>query len=266
MNLSNKEDLLSFLKRFNIHPDKSLGQNFLVDEKALRSILVAAQLHEHDHIIEVGAGPGVLSYELAARVKKLLSLEIDPRFEKPWHEHMRASTNSNLLLQDVLTFTPGSEPYKLVANIPYFITSPILKHFLRHQEIRRPDLIVLLMQKEVAQRIVDLKKPTLLSWEVKIFGEPSIAGIVPAASFFPAPKVDSAILKIKLFPKPLVETKDFERFFRMLSVAYQQPRKMLANNLPNQSTWEKTVDPKLRPHQLQLHEWKKLFQKISNAS
>ena len=266
MNLSKPEELMSFLKRFGIRPDKSLGQNFLVDEKVLHVIVRAAELKGNEAVVEVGAGPGVLSQELAPSVQKLLSLDVDRRFERPWHELMKSFSNAELLVQDVLTFRPPNEPYKLVANIPYFITSPILKHFLRHQEIRRPELIVLLIQKEVAERIVDRKKPTLLSWEIGVFGEPSIVGVVPPSSFFPSPKVDSAVLKINVFPTPRVELNHQEGFFKMLCAAYRQPRKMLSNNLPGADRWKNIVDPKLRPHQLSLEDWKKLFQKISNVS
>lgn len=265
IDLSNIDELKKHLKRYGLWAEKSLGQHFLTDKKVLDQIIEAAELTNSDHVLEVGAGPGVLSQRLAPLVEKLISLEIDRVMIVPWRDIMKEHPNAEILAQDVLKYVPENKRYKLVANIPYYITSPIIKHFLRHQEVRRPKLIVLLMQKEVAQRIVDMKQPTLLSWELRVFGEPKIIGFVPPTAFYPPPKVESAILQLKVFDHPLIEQKQLESFFTLLGMAYSQPRKTLLNNFSASGKWTKEqigvvfemagLSPSLRPHQLSLNDW-----------
>lgn len=275
IDLANIDELKKHLKRYGLWAEKALGQHFLTDSKVLDDIVNAAELSASDHVLEVGAGPGVLSQRLAPHVEKLLSLEIDRVMIVPWRDIMKDFPNAVIQAQDVLKYIPEDKPYKLVANIPYYITSPIIKHFLRHQEIRRPDLIVLLMQKEVAERIVDRKHPTLLSWELRVFGEPKIVGAVPPQSFYPPPKVDSAILQLKVFEKPLIAHDQLESFFTLLALAYKQPRKTLLNNFSASGKWTKEeiaslfekakVSPTYRPHQLVLNDWISLSRQALDA-
>jgi len=274
--LADIDQLKKHLKRYGLWADKALGQHFLTDKKVLDDIIAAAELSTKDHVLEVGAGPGVLSQRLAPLVGELLSLEIDRVMIVPWRDLMKDFPNAQIQAQDVLQFVPEDKPYKLVANIPYYITSPIIKHFLRHQDLRRPDLIVLLMQREVAERIVDRKKPTLLSWELRVFGDPKIVGLVPPQAFYPPPKVDSAILQLRIFDQPLIEEDQLESFFKLLSIAYHQPRKTLLNNFSSAGKWTRDqLDPmfekvgvisSLRPHQLDFEQWKKLLVIFSKDS
>ena len=264
-----KDGLLNLLKKYDLVARKSLGQNFLVDSRVLDKILESAELKDSDRVVEVGAGPGILSRGLAGLVGELISLEIDKNMILPWHDTMRNFTNAKIIYQDVLRYLPVDKPYKLVANIPYYITSPILKHFLRKQSIRRPELIILMIQKEVAERICDKKKPTLLSWEIRVFGSPEIVCHVPPASFYPSPRVDSAVIRIRLFDKPLLEEKMPDEFFQLLEISYKQPRKTLMNNLLSSRRWPKDlilrmfeksgIDEKARPHQLDFDDWRKLY-------
>lgn len=268
-NLVDIDVLSAHLRKYGLFAKKSFGQNFLVDERALNAIIAAADLTSSDRVVEVGPGPGVLSQRMAPLVSALTAVEIDQKMIGPWKDLMREHVNAQILRQDVLDYVPSQEPYKLVANIPYYITSPILKHFLRHQGVRRPDLIVLLMQKEVAERICDLDRPTLLTWEIQIFGSPEFVCRVPASSFYPSPKVDSAVLKIAVREQPLLPEEMLEDFFQFLMVCYKQPRKTLLNNLTSAGRWKRDVvldalkkakvDGGLRPHQLKLEEWKGLF-------
>lgn len=268
-NLADIDVLSAYLRKYGLFAKKSFGQNFLVDEKALNAIIAAADLTSSDRVVEVGPGPGVLSQRIASLASALTAVEIDEKMIGPWKDLMREHVNAQILRQDVLDYVPSQEPYKLVANIPYYITSPILKHFLRHQGVRRPDLIVLLMQKEVAERICDLERPTLLTWEIQIFGSPEFVCRVPASSFYPSPKVDSAVLKIAVREQPLLPEEVLEDFFQFLMICYKQPRKTLLNNLTSAGRWKKDevldalkkakVDGGLRPHQLKLEEWKGLF-------
>lgn len=267
-NLVHIDELQKHLKKFGIRADKSLGQHFLIDEDILSSIVEGSDLSQQDIVVEVGPGPGVLSQHLVKLVKRLIAVELDEKMIKPWKGLMSDYTQAEILNQDVLQYTPPDEPYKVVANIPYYITSPILKHFLRNQQVRRPATIVLLIQKEVAERVCSEKKPTLLSWEVKVFGKPSIVCNVPPQSFSPPPKVDSAVLKIEVHDESLVQPEQMDQFFELLEYAYKQPRKTLSNNLKNAPVYTELdmeavlksagIDGGLRPHQLGLEEWKTL--------
>jgi len=264
----NSSQIKQFLKKHNILPKKSLGQNFLMDNDVLDKIVSSAELSkENDRVVEVGAGPGILSRKLADISQELVSIEIDQRMMEPWRDAMEEYSNAELVNLDILDYVPENQPYKVVANIPYYITSPILKHFLRHQEIRRPEMIVMLMQREVAERICDKRKPTLISWEIRVFADPEIVCNVPAASFFPAPKVESAVLKMNLLESPLVPEIDIDVFFKLLEYSFQQPRKTLFNNLSVvkdklevKSLLKKAeIVENTRAHQLNIDNWLKLF-------
>lgn len=274
IDLANKDQLLTHLRNHGLTAQKRFGQNFLIDDHILNQIVKAADLNESDTVVEVGPGPGVLSQRLAPHIQSLISVEIDPFMISPWQDLMKDFPHAEIFNQDVLDFQSPTDPYKLVANIPYYITSPILKHFLRHQDRRRPDMIVLMIQKEVAQRICDKKKPTLLSWEIRLFGEPRVACKVPPSSFFPSPKVDSAVLCIDVYDKPLIEPSEMTAFFDFLSIAYKQPRKTLSNNLLSSGKYSKEelypvleecqIDEKSRPHQLSLENWKLLTTRLTS--
>ena len=265
--LSDISQLKQHLSRFGLSAQKGFGQNFLVDSAVLDQIVHAADLDPSDTVIEVGPGPGVLSQRLAPQVKQLIAVEIDEKMIQPWQKLMKPYPHVVIINQDVLDFVPPTHAYKLVANIPYYITSPILKHFLRSQQVNRPQSIVLMIQKEVAQRICSTKKPTLLSWEIRVFGAPELVCTVPPQAFYPPPKVDSAVLKIELLERPRIAEEEMDEFFQLLSIAYQQPRKSLLNNLQAQKPREHVetllnemgLDLKIRPHQLDLEQWKALL-------
>ena len=273
--LTDLDQLREHLRQSGLLAKKSLGQNFLVDRHAVHSILVAAELHKDDAVLEVGPGPGVLSLRIAPLVRELTAVEIDARMLRPWKHLMAAFPQASIVHQDVLKFVPDDQPYKLVANIPYYITSPILKHFLRNQKIRRPEIIVLLLQREVAERIVDAKRPPLLSWEIRIFGDAELVARIPRSSFYPSPKVDSAILKIRLRKQPSLSETDLVPFFLLLSRAYKQPRKTLMNNLTAGGVWQREpllqflkkrpVSDTIRPHELTFDDWKALFSALKGS-
>lgn len=269
IDLSDIHQLKKHLSSFGLSANKSFGQNFLVSSEILTQIVKAAELSPQDTVVEVGSGPGVLSQRLAPYIQQLIAVEIDEKMIEPWQQVMDEFHNAVIINQDVLDFVPPTRAYKLVANIPYYISSPILKHFLRNQRVSRPELIVLMIQKEVAQRICDTKKPTLLSWEIKVFGEPEMLCMVPPGSFYPPPKVDSAVLKIQVYNHSLLPESEIEDFFELLSIGYRQPRKTLLNNLIGSGQYFKdqcsdiitsaNLDPGLRPHQLSLEQWKSLL-------
>ncbi|MDF2379386.1 MAG: 16S rRNA (adenine(1518)-N(6)/adenine(1519)-N(6))-dimethyltransferase RsmA [Candidatus Gracilibacteria bacterium] len=272
-NLANIDELQDHLRKYGISADKSLGQHFLVNEQVLSSIVDGAELTKEDTVLEVGPGPGVLSQRLVKEAGELIAVEIDEKMIKPWKGLMSDYVQASIIHQDVLKYIPPQKPYKVVANIPYYISSPILQHFLRNPEVTRPTSVILLIQKEVAERVCSTKKPTLLSWLVQIYGAPSIVCNVPPNSFFPPPKVDSAVLKIDVLDNPLVAAEDMDKFFELLEYSYKQPRKTLSNNLKNAPKYkdidttellEKAgVDGGLRPHQLGLEEWNQILETLS---
>jgi 16S rRNA (adenine1518-N6/adenine1519-N6)-dimethyltransferase len=231
---NNKQQLLELLKRENLYTEKRLGQNFIFNTQIIENILETADLQSDDHIVEVGPGLGILTLELAQRAQKVTTIELDqkliPYLEKTFTTHNERK-NIEIIHQDVLKSTPPSSPYKLIANIPYYITSPILSHFLQvYSPSIRPTIIVLLVQLEVAQKIcAKTGDHGVLSLQTQIFAQPKIISKVAPENFLPAPKVDSAILKLTIHPEPLVSNPQL--FIDLIKKAFSMKRKTLLNSL-----------------------------------
>ena len=256
-----------------IHPDKSRGQNFLIDKNVLGKIVTAAELKPSDTIIEIGAGTGVLTAELAKQAKKVIAFEIDKKLIPILRENLKDFKNVEIVNEDILRVgaTPCGRPplrYKIIANIPYNITSAVLEKFLSADckgEVTSPLLMVLMVQREVAERIcAPSGKMSLLSVMVQYYGQPEIVARVPASAFWPAPKVDSAILKINVGAS-LVGA---NHFFQIVKAGFSHRRKMLKNNLVGAycNTPLQIVDiltkaglsPTVRAQELSVEDWKKL--------
>jgi 16S rRNA (adenine1518-N6/adenine1519-N6)-dimethyltransferase len=235
---------------------KSLGQNFLQDRSVLEKIIETADISSSDEIVEVGPGHGILTEELAKSAKKVTTIELDKELIPGLKVVFALHDNIELIHQNALDFPPPKTPYKLVANIPYYITSPLISHFLHTDN--RPTKIVLLVQKEVAQKICADKKLSVLALHVQNFGKPQIVDIVPPSAFRPRPKVDSAILQIEVFKKPIIE--DYKAFFKLAHQAFSLSRKKLSNSLNNikDKLIELDIQDK-RPEHLTLEDWKKLL-------
>lgn len=269
MTYSGKGELIALLQKHGIYTQKRLGQNFLVDDGALKKIVAAADLSQKDFVVEVGPGLGVLTAELVKKAGNVLAIELDANLIPILEENIKAE-NLKVINADALQMPLPDLPYKLVANIPYYITSPILNHFLQPKETkeRRPELIVLLVQKEVAEKVcAEAGDHTVLSLQVQVFGRPEIVGKVPAGCFFPAPEVDSAILRITPFAEPAI--KDTAKFFRFIHATFAQRRKTLSNSLRNGLGLDKEqiatalaaagIKPNARPQELSLPEWENLL-------
>lgn len=257
-------------KTNSIHAKKSLGQNFLHHQGTLAKIIETADLKPTDYVVEIGPGHGILTQALLLRSKHVTSIELDTRLIPELTQKFATPITEEkltLLHQDALDWTPPSTPYKLVANIPYYITSPLLNHFLREQpENRRPQLLVLLVQKEVAQKICPVPHPSanlnVLALQVQLFGTPKIIAKIPSSHFSPAPKVDSAILHIEIKKPPLAD-KNIPRFFQIIHAGFAHKRKKLIRNLEAvlPKTTLKTLFKKLnlsentRAEELNLVEW-----------
>lgn len=263
------------LARFGLRARKSLGQHFLVNRGALGRIVAAADLSPQDTVIEVGPGLGVMTRELSRCAGRVIAVEADDRLAVALHEILHGSDNVTIVNADVLEIDPVSllgvdhpdaavPRYKVVANIPYYITSPILRHFLEARS--KPSLIVVLVQKEVGEAIVarpgDL---SILAVSIQFYGKPAILGRVPAASFYPQPKVDSVILRIDLYDQPPVRVSHPRHFFEIVKAGFSAPRKQIRNSLaqglglsPAQAEdvlRRAGIDPKRRAETLSLDEW-----------
>ncbi|MEA4931845.1 MAG: 16S rRNA (adenine(1518)-N(6)/adenine(1519)-N(6))-dimethyltransferase RsmA, partial [Anaerolineaceae bacterium] len=259
------------LKRYDIHPKKSLGQNFLVEPAGLTRAINAAELSGEEEVLEIGAGLGSLTYLLAQTCASVTAVEIDPRMLAPLSEALKPFANVRIVQGDILELDPASlvsqENYVVVANIPYYITSAIIRRLLESNP--KPSRVILTIQKEVAQRITARDgKMSLLSLSVFVFGEPTIAGTIPAGSFFPAPDVDSAVLVIRLHPEPLIPAEKLDRFFRLAHAGFGQKRKTLRNSLSSGLSLpaaeiearllEARIEPSRRAETLTIAEWARL--------
>jgi len=248
------KEIKNWLKKYNIRPSRRLGQNFLIDEKVLRKIIEAAELSKDDIVLEVGPGIGNLTAELAKRVKKVIAIEKDQKMVEILKELLEGwkVRNVKIVKADILKFSPKiynlkSKIYKVVANIPYYLTSPLIRKFLENTGVQ-PLQMVLMVQKEVAQRIVarppeskrinpplrpslPLGHMSILAVSVQFYAKAEIISYISKKSFWPQPKVDSAIIKIK----PLINTDkrliNADLFFKIVKAGFSQPRKQLINNL-----------------------------------
>ncbi len=268
MTYSNKNELLNLLHVEGLFAKKDLSQNFLFNIGVIKKIIATAEITPADHIVEVGPGLGFLTQELIKTAASVHAIELDRDIIPYIKKHFAHVKNFTLEEGNVLKAVLPGTNYKLVANIPYHITSPLITHFLRPktESERRPDLIVLLVQKEVAEKIcADTGSHNILSLSVQVFGKPEIVSIVSRNDFYPSPRVDSAILKIVPHPSPLIS--DFPKFKSLINSAFSQKRKTIANSLKIDSlTKQETekllvsvgIDPMSRPQNLSIEDWRKL--------
>ncbi len=222
------------LKRYGLRADKSLGQNFLQDPSALEKIASAAEILEEDCVLEIGPGLGSLTRYLAVSARSVTAVELDPDLLAPLQAVLSPYPNVRVVHGDILDLAvselvdqPG---FIVAANIPYNITSAIIRHLLEGDV--KPRRIVLTIQKEVAERIC--AKPgdlSLLALSVQVYGQPGIAAKIPAGAFHPVPKVDSAILRIDIYDEPLIPRELLPRFFQLTKAGFSQKRKTLRNSL-----------------------------------
>lgn len=266
----------------SFHPKKSLGQNFLVDADALARIVAAADLAPTDCVLEIGPGQGVLTRALAEHAGHVVAVELDDRLVEPLRVEFAASPHVQIVHGDILELDPaelmrdvcapqaGSRAYKVVANLPYYITSAVLRHLL--EATTPPTLAVVLVQLEVAQRICaapgDL---SLLAVSVQYYANPQLVSRVPASAFRPAPKVDSAILRLDTLTAPAVTT-PATPFFTVVRAGFGQKRKQLANSLAAGLARNKAgvtaallaagIEPARRAEALSLTEWDRLCQAL----
>lgn len=252
-----------------------MGQNFLVEHGALKKIVSSAELTRLDSVLEIGAGLGSLTRLLALQAAEVAAVEIDRHLVPVLQEVVAAYPNVRVVEGDILEMDPGQlvgrEGYVVVANIPYYITSAIIRHLLENP--LKPSRLVLTMQREVAERIcAEPGELSLLALSVQVYGTPRITGTIPAGAFYPAPKVDSATLRVDLHPRPLFTDRQRGQFFTLIRAGFSQKRKMLRNTLAaglhisaeEASTHLQAagIDPGRRAQTLNLVEWKTLVDEM----
>lgn len=265
------------LRRLDTRARKGLGQNFLVDKHALDRIVAAAKLTLDDYVIEVGPGLGVLTQELAKEAGRVVAVELDATMAAALREKFADSNNVEIIEADILDCAPESLvppgcDYKVVGALPYNIASAVLRRFLETE--RKPVIIVAVVQKEVAQSIA--ARPgdmSLLSVGVQLYGKPSVVKIIPPCSFYPQPKVDSAVVRIDVYRDPPVKVDDEAAFFTVVRGGFSTPRKQLRNSLshgtgvtPQESSDlldGAGIDPKRRAETLSIAEWAALYRVFS---
>lgn len=264
-------NISALLKQYGLRANKKLGQNFLQDPIALDSIASAAEINPTDTVLEIGPGLGSLTRHLAESAHRVIAVEVDRELIPPLKAVTAPYDNISIIHGDILKLSPAEliyEPdYLAVANIPYYITSAIIRHLLENEP--NPRRIVLTVQKEVGKRIcAQPGDMSLLALSVQVYGRPRIANHIPAGAFFPAPKVDSAVLCIDIYPSPQIKPDLLKKFFKLIKAGFSQKRKTLRNSLSSglhislSETEEvlKTanIDPMRRAETLSIIEWQAL--------
>jgi 16S rRNA (adenine1518-N6/adenine1519-N6)-dimethyltransferase len=261
----------SLLKRYDLRAHKGLGQNFLEDPLALEKIITAAEIQPMDTVLEIGPGLGSLTRYLAVAAREVVAVELDAELLPPLKQVLAPYQNVRLIQGDILKLSPKDlitrRDYLVVANIPYYITSAVIRHLLEAET--KPRRMVLTVQKQVAERICaqpgDL---SLLALSVQVYGKPRIVEHIPAEAFFPAPKVNSAVLVVDIYPAPLVKDELLDTFFKLIKAGFGQKRKTLRNSLssglhilPAQATkllTDASINPQRRAETLSIEEWERL--------
>ncbi len=272
------------IRIYDLDPKKSLGQNFLVEESHLDHVIAAAGLTRDDIVLEIGPGFGILTRRLAAKAGRVIAVELDDRLIALLRAQFATQPQVTIVHGNILELNLAelmAEPlsniphfalspphsYKVVANLPFYITSPVIRHLLEASQ--PPSLAVLMVQKEVAERIC--AKPgdmSLLALSVQFYAQPTIVHQVPATAFYPRPKVDSAVLRLDILPERAVPDIDVDQFFKVARAGFSQKRKQLLNtlsaglHLPKPiiaDTLERAgIDPKRRAETLSIAEWGQL--------
>jgi 16S rRNA (adenine1518-N6/adenine1519-N6)-dimethyltransferase len=241
VDVADPRELKNVLRRHGVRAATSLGQRFLVDRGVLTAIVDAAELSVADDVLEVGPGPGVLTAQLAERARSVTAVEIDERMVAVLRETLAGLDNIHLVRADALEvdlFAIGERPpTRIVANVPYQITTPLLERFIGDD--RRPPLIVVLVQEEVARRMVatpaSAKERGYLSVFVQSFAEAKIVRRVPPSAFRPAPKVSSAVVALRTRSRPAFAPLDREAFLRFVSDVFRHRRKQLRGALGHEA-------------------------------
>ena len=271
-------DARAILRRYGIRPNTRLGQNFLVDPAALERVMQAADLDSDDTVLEIGAGVGTLTARLARDVRRVVAVELDHRLIAPLREVVAGRPNVEVVHADALRLDlehhMRGEPFRAVANIPYQITSHLLRRLMEMPSA--PDRVVLTLQSEVVDRIAaSAGEMSLLALSVQVYGAPKRMAAVPAGAFFPVPQVDSAVVRIDRHPAPVIPADLLPVFFRLARAGFHQRRKQLRNSLASglgitaakasELLELAAIRPERRAQELVLEEWERLARVVVAA-
>lgn len=252
-------------------PNKILGQNFLENSKIVDKMLSVANLSLEDIVLEVGPGQGAITSKLYPKVKQVIAVEKDQELVKYLENKFKEVKNLKIVEGDILRSQYSIfniQSYKIISNLPFYLTSRFLRVFFELEN--KPSMMVLIIQKEVAERICD-EPPhaSILSNSVKYYGKPEIIDIVPKENFNPIPEVDAAIIKINVFKNPKIKVDNVDEFFKIIKIGFSQKRKQLHNNFSSGLHISKDeakkllqncgIDPERRAQTLSLEEWEKLY-------
>ncbi len=275
---STMSQLKGDLRQRGLRPRKSLGQHFLVDRGILRAIAAAAGLSSDDTVIEVGPGTGLLTTELQALAGEVIAVELDHGMVTLLRESFPADGNVHIVEGDILRLSPAellrdhsarqAGAYKVVANLPYYITSPVLRHFL-HAELR-PSTMVVMVQEEVGNAMkAGPGDMSLLSVSVQAFARVSAVRRVSARSFHPPPKVNSLVLRLDMRESPPIPHSEVDAFLDFVGAGFHSPRKQLRNSFGHGLGAERDhvdallsagdIEPTRRPETLTVDEWVRLW-------
>jgi 16S rRNA (adenine1518-N6/adenine1519-N6)-dimethyltransferase len=269
----------NLLRQSGLKARKSLGQHFLIDEAVLNTIIEAAELSPEDTVVEVGPGLGILTVELTRHAGNVIAVELDTQLASLLRRRLASVTNLRVINADILKVKPsqllsGQSKYKVAANLPYYITSPVLRYFVEASP--KPSLMVMMVQKEVGEAIVaGPGKMSLLAVSLRMYSQARIISHVPSGCFYPQPKVDSVILRFDLLPAPAIKVADMNGFFEVVKSGFSSPRKQLHNSLAHGLEMKPTevallmeeaeIDPKRRAETLSLEEWAKLYDVLTGS-
>jgi 16S rRNA (adenine1518-N6/adenine1519-N6)-dimethyltransferase len=266
------------LQKYKIRPNRRLGQNFLVDPRSLSKVITAAELTGEENVLEVGAGLGALTCRLAQVAQQVFSVEVDRRFLPLLEEVAGHYENVTLIYGDILelnlTTIIEEGSYMVIANIPYNITSALIRHLLESD--KPAERLVLTVQCEVAERIIaEPGSLSLLAVSVQIYGKPQIAARIPAKAFYPKPKIDSAVLRVDIHPEPIVGQAYLPTLFRLARAGFGQKRKQLRNSLAGglrlspsvvvEWLQQAAIPPTSRAQELGLDAWVQLTQVVTDG-
>jgi len=272
--LSDRKTITEVLSKHHLWSNKRLGQNFLVDKSALKTIIKTAELNSKDYVLEVGPGIGTLTQKLCENARWVLGIEVDPNMIKILKETCSKYRNlkiiqRNILAIDLTKVLSQVPSYKVVANLPYYITQPVLRNFLETQDFK-PETMILMVQREVAEKICTKKNDmSLLSVSINFYADPELIEIVKKDSFFPVPKVNSAIIRLKNIGIKYPEIKNIDLFFQIVKAGFSQKRKKLHNSIASGLRIENIeiknilkkakIDSNRRAETLSLNEWQNIY-------
>ena len=270
MNLVSKSVVKEVLDKYQIRPLKRLGQNFLISKKALNDFINACDLKKNDVVLEIGPGLGTITQEIAKKVKTVIVVEKDSKMCEIMKETLKGFENIEIINQDALDeISSFSGKVKIVGNLPFYLAAPVIRKFLETDQVR-PVQMVFMVQKEVAQRIcAKPPKMSILAISVQFYAKPKIVSYLPKNSFWPKPKVDSAIIKI--IPKKQVAI-NIKLFWEIVKTGFAHPRKQLVNNLAKGlkkdkekvAAWllKNNIQPNQRAETLKVQDWINLTKTI----